>query len=173
MFWQELSRFQVYSYVASETKLYVVSQTSNFYNLPTRKRNLCVVTRTVNLPNMHMQKSAMLQSSYKMSSHKKCQVKSEGTQSSHMQSVPKTACKQIGTQPEVTRNNVHTVLSTHDHFVCQQALCEHSASKSCYPFDTTKVSLVSRKYKKQTNQSDSRSSKMQSPQKRSVNLGKM
>ena len=93
--------------------------------------------------------------------------------SSHMWSVPNTACKQIGTEPEVTRNNVHTVLPTDYHFVCQQALCEHSASKSCYPSETTEVSPVSRNYKKQSNHSDSRGSKMQSPQKRSVNPGKM
>ena len=71
---------------------------------------------------------------------KKCQLKSEGTLSSYMQSVPKTASKQIGTQLEVARNNVHTVLPTHDHFVCQQALYDHSASKSCYPPETTSVS---------------------------------
>ena len=84
------------------------------------------------------------QSAKLMCYDKKCQAKSEGTQSSHMQSVPKTACQQIGTQPEVTRDNAHTVLPTHDHFVCQQALCEHSASKSCYSSETTKVSPVSR-----------------------------
>ena len=68
---------------------------------------------------------------------------------------------------------MHTVLPTHDHFVCQQALCEHSTSKSCYPSDTTKMSPVSRNYKKQSNCSESRSFKMQSQQKRSVNPGKM
>ena len=46
---------------------------------------------------------------------KKCQVKSEGTQFSHMWSMPKTASNQIGTQPEVTRN------------------CQDSTSKHCYP----------------------------------------
>ena len=81
-----------------------------------------------------------------------------------MQSVPKTACKQIGTQPEVTSNSLHTVLPTHEHFVCQQALCEHSTSKSCYPSTTIKVSPVSRYYKKQSNYSDSRSFKMESLQ---------
>ena len=90
-----------------------------------------------------------------------------------MWSVPNTACKQIETKPEVTRNNVHTLLPTHDHFVCQEALYEHFTSKSCYPSETTKVSLVSRNYKKQSNHSDSGSSKMQSPQKWSVNTGKM
>ena len=46
---------------------------------------------------------------------KKCQVKSEGTQFSHMLSVLKTASNHIGTQPEVTSN------------------CPDSACKSCYP----------------------------------------
>ena len=113
------------------------------------------------------------QSAKPMCYDKKCQVKSEGTQSSYVWSVPKTASKQIGTQPEVTRNNTPPVLHTHNHLVCQQALCEHSASKNCYPSETTKVSPVSRNYKKQSNHSDSRSSKMQSLQKRSVNPGKM
>ena len=67
----------------------------------------------------------------------------------------------------------HTVLPTHYHFVCPQALCEHSASKSCYPSATTKVFPVSRKYKKQSNHNNSRSSKMQSPERRSVNPRKM
>ena len=95
-----------------------------------------------------------------MCCNKKCRVKSEGMQSFYMLSVPKTACKQIGTQPEITRINAHTVLPTHDHFLCQQALCEYSASKSCYPSETTKVSPVSRNYKKHFNHSDSRSSMM-------------
>ena len=77
-----------------------------------------------------------------------CYVKSEGTQSSYMPSVPKTASNQIGTQPEITRN------------------CADSATKSCYPSDTTKVSPVSRKYKKQSHhKEDSSCSKMQSPHK--------
>ena len=61
----------------------------------------------------------MPQSNYKMSSSMKCQVKSEGTQSCSLQSVPKTTCKQVQTHPEVIRKNVHIVLPTHDHFVCQ------------------------------------------------------
>ena len=85
----------------------------------------------------HMQKTAMPQSNYKMGSSKKYQVNSEGTQFSYLQSMSKTACKQIGTQPEVTRNKIHTVLPT------------------------------------QLNHSDSRSSRMHSPQLRSVNPGKM
>ena len=86
---------------------------------------------------------------------KKCQVKSEGTQSSSLWSMSKIACKQIGTQPEIARN------------------IKHSASKSCYPSENTQVSPVSRKYKIQSNHSDSRSFKMQSPQWRSVNPEKM
>ena len=113
------------------------------------------------------------QSAKSMYYDKKCQMKSEGTQSSHMQLVQKTSCTQNGTQPELTRNNVHAALPTHDHFVCPQALCEHSTSKSCYPSETKQMSPVSRHYKKQSNHSDSRSSKKQSPQKRSVNPGKM
>ena len=46
---------------------------------------------------------------------KKCQVKSEGTQFSHMWSVPKTANSQIGIRPEVTRK------------------CQDSTSSHCYP----------------------------------------
>ena len=62
---------------------------------------------------------------------KKCQVKSDATQSSHMWSVPKTASNQIGTQPEIIRN------------------IEHSTSKCCQPSVSTKVSPVpdSRNYK--------------------------
>ena len=86
---------------------------------------------------------------------KKCQVKSKGTQYSSLGSVSKTASKQIGTQPEITRN------------------IKHSASKSCYPSESTQVSPVSRNYKRQSNHSDSRSSKMQSPYLMSMNPGKM
>ena len=49
-----------------------------------------------------------------------CYVKSEGTQSSYMQSVTKTASNQIGTQPEVASN------------------CTDYKSKSCYQSDTIK-----------------------------------
>ena len=59
-----------------------------------------------------------------------CYVKSEEAQSSHMWSVPNTACKQIRIQPEVTRNSVHVVLHTHAYFVCQQALCEHPQARA-------------------------------------------
>ena len=119
-----------------------------------------------------MQKPEMPQSSYRKSSYKKCQVTYGGTQSSSLWSMSKTACKQIGTQPEVTRNNAHTVSPTHNHFVCTQAMCKHSATKSCFPPDSTKVSPVSRNYKLQSNHSDFRSSQMQSPRLRSVNPGK-
>ena len=44
------------------------------------------------------------QSPKSMCYDKKCQVKSEGTQSSSLWSVPKTAYKQIGTELEITRN---------------------------------------------------------------------
>ena len=63
------------------------------------------------------------------------QMKSEGTQSSYMWSDPRTASNQIGTQPEITKN------------------INHSASKSSYPPETTKVSPVSRNYEKQSNHS--------------------
>ena len=82
------------------------------------------------------------QSAKSMCYDKKCQVKSQGKQSS-LQSMSKTACKQIWTQPEVTRNSVHIVLPKHDHFVHQQAMCKHSTSKSCYPPETTHVSPLS------------------------------
>ena len=103
---------------------------------------------------------------------KKCQVKFEGTHSSSLWSVPKTACKQIGTQLEIIRTNVHTVLPIQYHFVCQQAMCKHSASKHCYPSETTQVSPVSRNYKIQSNHSDSRSFKIQSPQLKASNQGR-
>ena len=118
-------------------------------------------------------KSAMPQTSYKKCNYKKCKVNSEGTQSSSLWSVSKTASKQIGTQPEVTWNCVHTVLPTHNHFVCQQAMCKHSKSKTCYPSESTEVSPVSKNCKIQSNHSDSRSSKILSLQLRSVNPWKM
>ena len=87
-------------------------------NLPRNIVMKSVMTRTVNLPNLcvmtrttrcaHMQKPAMPQSNYKM-----------GTQSTHLQSVSKAARKQIGTQPEITRN------------------CQDSTSKCCYPSVST------------------------------------
>ena len=79
--------------------------------------------------------------------YRKCQVNSARTQSTHMWSVPKTACHQIGTQPEIPRNI-------------------NSASKSCCSSQTTKVSLDDRSLKIQSNH---RCYKMQSPQKRSKN----
>ena len=82
-------------------------------------------------------------------------VKCNLMQSSTLWSVPKTASNQIGTQPEITRN------------------IKHSTSKSCYSSETAKVSPVSRNYKINSNLSDSRSSEMQLPQKRSVNPEKM
>ena len=48
------------------------------------------------------------QSSKPMCYDKKCQVKADGTQSSYMWSVSKTASNQIGTQPEITRNIMHS-----------------------------------------------------------------
>ena len=105
------------------------------------KLDQCVMTRSVNLPNLCYDK--------------RCQVKSEGTQSSSLWSMSKTACKQIWTQPEIIRN------------------IKHSTSKCSYPSESTQVSLVSRNYKIQSNHSDSRSFKMQSPKKRSVNPGKI
>ena len=118
---------------------------------------------------MQLPKPAMKQSTYKkfhqddkncqsanyMCYDKKSQVRSEGTPSSFMPSVPKTASNQVGTQPEITGN------------------IEHSTSKSCYPPESTKVSPVSRNYKIQSNHSDYSSSNMHSPKKRSVNPRKM
>ena len=140
---------------------------------PVRPVSLCDDRNCQSAKCVHIEKPVMPQPSYKMRSHKKCQVKSEGTQYYPLWSILKTACKQIGTQTEVARINAHTGLPTHDHFVCQQAMCEHSTSKSCYPSETIKVSPVSQNYKIQSNHSDSRSSKMQSLQKKSVNPGKM
>ena len=95
------------------------------------------MTRTVNLPKPCIKV--------------KCQAKSAGTQFTHMQSVPKTACQQIGTQTEIPRNI-------------------NAASKSCYPSQTTKVSSDDRSLKIQSNH---RCYKMQSPQKRSKNPRKI
>ena len=61
----------------------------------------------------------MPQSSYKKCS--KCS-KSAVTQLTHLWSVPKTARKQLGTQPEVPRNIKHTVLPVH----VQQTVCKDS-----------------------------------------------
>ena len=63
----------------------------------------------------HMQKPAMPQST-----HKKL------TQSTHLQSLSKTARKQIGTQPEITRN------------------IKHSTSKCCFPSGSTNMCPDSR-----------------------------
>ena len=52
------------------------------------------------------------QSAKPMCYDNKYQRKSEGTQSSLKWSVPQTACKQIRTQSELPRNNVHTMLPT-------------------------------------------------------------
>ena len=67
---------------------------------------------------VHMWKTAMQQSSYK-----------KVTQSTHFWSVLKTARKQIGTQPEVTRN------------------CQDSTSKCWYPSVSKNVCPYSRCYK--------------------------
>ena len=63
-------------------------------------------------------KTAIPQSSYKISSSKKSQVKSEVTQSTHLS---RNARKQIGTQPEVSRN------------------CQDSTSKHWHPSVSTNV----------------------------------
>ena len=77
-----------------------------------------------------------------------CYVRSEETQSSHMQSVPKTACKQIETQPEVTRNKVCTVLPTNDHFLFVNKLCvnilqarvvTHLQLQKCFQFQESTI----------------------------------
>ena len=64
--------------------------------------------------------------------YRKCLVKSARTQSTHMWSVPKITCQQIGTQPEIPRNI-------------------NSTSKSCYQSQTTKVSPDDRSLKLQSN----------------------
>ena len=87
---KNLSKYKVYSYVASEASN-AVSQTSNFTIWLQEKRNLCVMTGNVNLPSVficgqqwnqvtkpsHMQlpKPAMKQSTYKKFNQddKKCQ----------------------------------------------------------------------------------------------------
>ena len=97
---------------------------------------------------MQSVKSAMPQSSYKEHS------KSAVTQSTHLDSMSKTARKQIGTQPEVMRNH------------------QDSTSNWWYPPVSTNV--CPDPVKMQSNHSpDSRSYKMQNHHMQSLNPGKM
>ena len=90
----------------------------------------------------HMQslKPAMPQASHMrpvkvidQSNHKKSQEKPVMAQSTHVQSMSKSARKQIGTQPEVARNSKHAVLPTHVSYVGPQLMLQDSTSKHCYP----------------------------------------
>ena len=69
------------------------------------------------------------------------------TQSTHLQSVSKTARKQLWAHPEVPRNIKHTIL----HVCDQQTVCIDSTSKSCYPSRNTNMCLDSGNLKIQSN----------------------
>ena len=88
------------------------------------KLDQCAMTRTVNLPNL-------------IGYDKKCQVKYEETQSSSLQSVPKTACKQIGTEPEVhlspdILSSLNLVFAYIKDFLCIQMLIYPDISRFLY-----------------------------------------
>ena len=81
----------------------------------------------------HMQsvKPAMSQASHMQPAKVKDQYNHKKSQ---MKQASSTSRKQTGIQLEVARNNdMHAVLPMHDLYVCQQMICQDSASKHWYP----------------------------------------